>query len=72
MAQGKPMKWITARIAEPIHLGNSGIEVIVWDKWVKTRRGTATISVGGSRWRGYKMKKAIRIPWEKLQDFAEG
>ena len=71
MAQGKPTKWITAEIRESVPLGKAGIKVIVWDKWGKTRRGTAIISVGGIRWSGYKMKKPIRISWEKLQGFAE-
>jgi hypothetical protein len=71
MAQGKPKKWITAQIVAPVLLGKPGIEVVVWDKWGKTRRGTAIVSVGGIRWSGFKMKKPIRISWEELQEFAE-
>ena len=71
MAKGKPKKWITAQIEEPIPLGKAGITVVVWDKWGKTRRGTAIISVGGIRWSGFKMKKPIRISWEALQEYAE-
>jgi hypothetical protein len=71
MAQGKAKKWITAQIIEPVDLGNRGIEIVVWDKWGKARRGTAVISVGGIRWSGYKRKKPIRISWEELQAFAE-
>jgi len=72
MAQGKPKKWITAKIAEPVALGTTGIKFVVWDKWGKTRRGTAIVSVGGIRWSGYKVKKPVRITWEELQEFAEG
>ncbi|HPW20974.1 MAG TPA: hypothetical protein PLE61_09170 [Vicinamibacterales bacterium] len=72
MAQGRPKKWISARILESVYLGKAGIEVVVWDKWGKTRRGTAIVSVGGIRWRRYKGKKAISISWDKLQEFAEG
>lgn len=66
MAQGKPRKWVTASIVEPISLGTSGIEIVVWDKWGKTRRGRAVISVGGIRWFPYKKKKPIRITWDQL------
>jgi hypothetical protein len=72
MAQGRPKKWITAEIVEPIPLGNAGIKIVVWDKRGKTRRGTAVVSVGGIRWIGYKMQKPIRISWDDLQEFAEG
>ena len=53
-------------------LGKAGIKIVVWDKWGKTRRGTAIVSVGGIRWSGYMMKKPIRISWDHLQEFAEG
>jgi hypothetical protein len=72
VAQGKPKKWITAQIVKPVLLGKPGIEFIVWDKWGKTRRGTAIVSVGGIRWKGFKGKRWFRISWEKLQEFAEG
>jgi len=72
VAQGRPKKWISAKILESIDLGKAGIEVVVWDKWGKTRRGTAIVSVGGIRWRGYMGKKEIRISWDKLQEIAEG
>ena len=50
MAQGRPTKWATATITEPVPLGKAGIKIVVWDKWGKKRRGTAIISVGGIRW----------------------
>ena len=49
MARGRPTKWATAKITEPIYLGRSGIEVVVWDKYKKKRRGTIVVSVGGIR-----------------------
>ncbi|RYF41093.1 MAG: hypothetical protein EOO38_21095 [Cytophagaceae bacterium] len=71
MAQGRPTKWATAKLAEPISLGKAGIEVVVWDKWGKKRRGTAVISVGGIRWYPYKAKTYKRISWDKLSAMCE-
>lgn len=67
MAQGKPKKWITAEIVEPVLFGNAGIKVVVLDKWGKTRRSTAVVSVGGIRWSGYRRKKTIRISWDLVK-----
>lgn len=61
MAAGRPQKWVTARISEPIGLGKAGVKIVIWDKWGKTRRGTAIVSVGGIRWYPYKAKKPYRI-----------
>lgn len=72
MAQGRPKKWATAEINEPVSLGNAGIKIVVWDKWGKTRRGTAIISVGGIRWRGFKMKHYGRISWNRIDEIACG
>lgn len=66
MAQGRPGKWATARITEPLPLGKAGIEIVVWDKWRKRRRGTAVISVGGIRWYPRMAQKYTRISWDKL------
>ena len=66
MAQGRPTKWATAKIHEPVALGKSGIEVVVWDKWRKKRRGTAVISVGGIRWYPNGAPTYTRISWNKL------
>lgn len=71
MAAGRPRKWVTARISEPISIGKPGVEVVIWEKWGKTRRGRAIISVGGIRWFPYKAKKAYRISWDRLTNFAE-
>lgn len=72
MAKGRPMKWATAHITEPIALGNAGIAIILWDKWGKTRRGTAIVSVGGIRWLPYKARQPYRVSWDKLQEWLEG
>ncbi len=66
MAQGRPTKWATAAIDEPIALSKSGMRVVVWDKWGKKRRGTAVISVGGIRWYPYKARNYTRISWDQL------
>ena len=71
MAAGRPRKWVTAKISEPIGLGKAGMQLVIWDKWGKTRKGTAIISVGGIRWLPYKAKNAYRISWDRLTDYAE-
>ncbi len=68
MAQGRPTKWATAKIAEPVALGKAGIEIVIWDKWGKTRKGTAVISVGGIRWYPYKAKNYTKLTWDQLSD----
>ncbi len=71
MAQGRPKKWVTATIAEPVALGKTGITVVVWDKWGKTRKGTLIVSVGGLRWNPYKTKKPSRMSWERFATLIE-
>ena len=66
MAQGKFRKWATAKVSEPIALGKSGIKVVIWDKWGRTRRGTAVVSVGGIRWKSYKKQSWRRLSWDQL------
>ena len=69
MAQGKPRKWATAKISEPVYLSKTGLRVVIWDKWGKTRRGTAVISVGGIRWYPYKARTYRRITWDQLDEY---
>lgn len=71
MASGRPGKWVTATISEPIAIGKAGIKLVVWDKWGKTRRGTILVSVGGLRWFPYKAQRGFRLSWDKLTDLAE-
>lgn len=62
------MKWATAHVTEGIPLGTTGIRVVIWDKWGRTRRGQAIISVGGLRWKAYKAKRFVRIPWDQIDE----
>jgi hypothetical protein len=71
MAMGRPRKWATARITEPVELGKSGIEIVLWDKWGRQRMGTVIVSVGGVRWYPYKAKRPYRVRWDKLTELAE-
>lgn len=74
MAKGRPSKWVDATIIPPIRIGKAGIKVVVWDKWGKTRRGTAIITVGGIRWFPYKRsKRNVHLTWDVLDEmFNEG
>jgi hypothetical protein len=71
MASGRPKKWVTATISEPIALGKTGIRLVIWDKWGRTRHGTVIVSVGGIRWYPYKAKKPTRISWNRLTEIAD-
>jgi len=67
MAQGRPKKWVTATVTEPIYLGKAGIKIVIWDKYGRSRRGTVHISVGGIRWFPYKARNPTRtIKWDEL------
>jgi len=66
MPTGKWSKWATARISEPISLGKSGISIVIWDKWGKTRRGKLVVSVGGIRWYPYKARRYRKLTWNEL------
>jgi len=68
MAKGIPRKWVTAHIREPVALGRSGVRIVIWDKWGRTRRGTVVVSVGGIRWYSYKAKKACMLNWNKFEE----
>ena len=71
MASGKPKRWALARLGEPISLGKSGIEIVIWDKWGRKRRGTLVVSVGGLRWYPYKAKKPTRLGWVRFSELIE-
>ena len=68
MARGRPTKWATAKITEPISLGRAGIEVVVWDKYKKKRRGTIVVSVGGIRWYPRNARTYTRLTWNQLSE----
>jgi len=71
MPTGRPMRYATARIKEPIPLSTPGLRIVIWDKWGKTRRGTAIVSVGGIRWYPYKSKTYYKLTWDKLDELSE-
>jgi hypothetical protein len=71
MASGRPGKWVSASVSEPIWLGKAGIEIVIWDKYRKKRLGTALVSVGGIRWKPYKAKNWHRISWDRLGEMAD-
>ena len=71
MAQGRPRKWATAKVSEPVALGRSGIEIVLWDKWGRTRTGTIIVSVGGVRWYPYRFKVPYRVRWDDLTRLLE-
>jgi hypothetical protein len=73
MAVGsRPKRWATARVTEPIPLGKAGLRIVIWDKWGRTRKGTAIISVGGIRWYPVHAKKYYKISWDELSAYFEG
>ncbi|MBX3349007.1 MAG: hypothetical protein KF747_09705 [Nitrospira sp.] len=67
MAQGRPSKWASVKINQDIWLDKSGIEIVVWDKYGRKRKGTLVVSIGGLRWYAFKNKKpASSYKWNKL------
>lgn len=67
MAQGWPSKWASVKINQDIWLDKSGIEIVVWDKYGRKRKGTLVVSIGGLRWYPFKSKKpASSYKWNKL------
>ncbi len=72
MAQGRPKRWATASVSEPVSLGKAGISIVLWDKWGRKRTGTVIVSVGGIRWYPYMAKKPYRIRWDRLTRLLEG
>jgi hypothetical protein len=66
MAQGKPTKWARVSINQPMWLNKTGLEIVVWDKWGRKRKGTLVVSIGGLRWFLNKKHKAPVISWDRL------
>lgn len=71
MPTGRPRRWATAQIREPVSLSTPGVRIVIWDKWGKTRRGTAVVSVGGIRWYPYKAKKPFKLTWDELDRISQ-
>jgi len=67
--KGRPIKWVSATIREPVAIGKPGIEFEVWDKWSKKKQskfGTLIVSVGGLRWWPCNGKVSKQISWDDL------
>jgi hypothetical protein len=71
MSMGRPTKWATARITEPIELGRAGMKIVIWDKYAKRRRGKLVVSVGGIRWYPYKFRYYRKLSWNKLDSLLD-
>jgi hypothetical protein len=69
MPTGRYSKWAKASLKEPVWLGKEGIEIVIWDKYGRTRKGTVIVSIGGIRWYPFKAKKPIRLSWAKMGSF---
>lgn len=72
--QGKPTKYVTATVGQPVRIGKPGVTFEIWEKWKKKRRklGTLTVSVGGLRWWPNKAPKDRKRNWRKVRDWFEG
>jgi hypothetical protein len=70
MPRGRPSKWAMLKVNQPIWLTKTGVEIVIWDKWGRRRKGTLALSVGGIRWYPYKGKKPRHIiRWDRLARF---
>lgn len=63
----KPTTWATAKIKQEVDLANSGIEIVVWDKYHRHRKGKLTVSVGGLKWLPYHNKQYYHASWNRLE-----
>ena len=70
--RGRPTKWATVSLKQPIDLGRAGLTVEVWPKWKKTARtklGTLFVSIGGLAWRPRGGKLARSVSWDTFGDW---
>ena len=65
---GRPTKWVSATIKEPISVGKPGVKFEVRDKWKQQRKklGTLIVNVGGVRWRSANGKISHQKPWNAV------
>jgi hypothetical protein len=74
--QGRPTKWVAARVAESIAIGKAGLTVEVWQKWKKKNKrvGALRVSVGGLRWIPNKVQKKNyrQMSWDDLASWFDG
>lgn len=70
---GRPTKFVTATVGQPIAIGKPGVTFEIWEKWKRKRRklGTLTVSVGGLRWWPNKAPKDRKRSWKKVRDWFE-
>jgi hypothetical protein len=68
MPKGKPSKWASVKINEPIHLTKRGMKITIWDKYGRTHRGYCTVSIGGIRWTPYGKQKAFFLRWDGIEE----
>jgi len=68
--KGRPTKWVTAGVNQPIEIGKPGVTFEVWEKWKRkhTKLGTLTVSVGGLRWWPTNAKKDRGISWSRFAE----
>jgi hypothetical protein len=69
--KGRPIKWVSANVREPLSIGKRGVEFEIWDKWSKKSQrklGTLTINVGGLRWRPCNGKLSKKMSWDDLSE----
>jgi hypothetical protein len=69
--QGRPTKWVSAKVGESLEIGKRGVSFEVWEKWKRspTKIGTLTVSVGGLRWRPVSGKLLRQKSWDALADW---
>jgi hypothetical protein len=69
---GRPTKWVTAKVKEPVSIGKPGVKFEVWDKWKWSgdkKHGTLTVSVGGLAWRSANGKVKATRSWNDVRDW---
>lgn len=71
--KGRPTKWVTAMVQEPIAIGKPGVTFTVWQKWSKRRKklGTLTVSIGGLRWWPHKAQNEKQRTWDRFSNWME-
>ncbi|MDP2138835.1 MAG: hypothetical protein Q8J74_13375 [Candidatus Didemnitutus sp.] len=68
---GRPTKWVSATVNEPVSIGKPGVKFEVWDKWKQQdkKHGTLTVSVGGVKWRSGNGKTTKSKSWDAVEEW---
>ncbi len=71
--KGRPTKWVSANIQEPVSLGRPGVTFHVWTKWKRnqSKMGVLTVTVGGLRWKRGKRRSESRS-WDAVASWFRG